>query len=181
MTTDLSKFNNSWYKPGNPIKRFLWYYTNRIFLNSYLLPISSLKVFVLRLFGAKIGKGVVIKPKVNIKYPWKLRVGDHSWIGEKVWIDNLGQVTIGANCCLSQDAFLLCGNHDYSKPHFDLMVGDITLEDGVWIGAKSTVAPGVTCHSHSVLSAKSFATDDLEEFGIYQGNPAKWVKKRTIS
>lgn len=130
------------------------------------------------MFGASIGSSVVIKPRVTIKYPWKLAVGDHSWIGEQVWIDNLDQVTIGAHVCISQGALLLCGNHDYTKPAFDLITGPIVLEDGVWIGAKASLAPGVTCGSHSVLSMGSVASKDLETWKVYQGNPAVAVRER---
>ncbi|NNE56264.1 MAG: colanic acid biosynthesis acetyltransferase WcaF [Flavobacteriales bacterium] len=178
--TDLSTFDNSWYSPGNPVKRLLWYYINIMFFKSRWLPISRLKGFILRLFGAKVGKGVIIKPAVNIKYPWLLRIGDHSWIGEGVWIDNLADVSIGSHVCLSQGAMLLCGNHDYSKSTFDLMVGKILLEDGVWIGAQAIVCPGVTCSSHSVLSVKSVATKNLDPYGIYQGNPATKQKDREV-
>jgi len=180
MTTDLSAFDNSWYYPGPLWKRALWYLVNVMFFRSRLNPFSGLKVFFLQLFGADIGRGVVIKPGVSIKYPWKLSVGKNSWIGEGVWIDNLAQVTLGANVCLSQGALLLCGNHNYRKPTFDLMVGDITLEDGVWIGAKSVVCPGVTCRSHAVLTAGSVATKDLEAYSICQGNPAVKVRDRNI-
>ena len=99
-------------------------------------PSSCLKVRLLRMFGAKMGRGVIIKPSVNIKYPWNLVVGDYTWIGENVWIDNLTQVTMGRNVCISQGAMLLCGNHNYRKTTFDLMIGSITLEDGVWVGAQ---------------------------------------------
>lgn len=136
---------------------------------------------LLRLFGARVGKSVVIKPHVRIKYPWKLSIGDYTWIGEDVWIDNLDEVCIGANCCVSQGAFLLCGNHNYTKSTFDLMIGAITLEDGSWIGAKSTVCPGVTVGSHAVLSVGSVATKTLEPYGIYSGNPAMKVKERVIA
>jgi putative colanic acid biosynthesis acetyltransferase WcaF len=128
------------------------------------------------MFGAKIGTGVVIKPGVNIKYPWFLEMGDHCWIGEEVWIDNLALVSIGNNVCLSQGAYLLTGSHDYKKRSFDLITKPIVLEDGVWIGAKATVCPGITCHAHSVLAVGSIATSDLEPYSIYQGNPA--IKKR---
>jgi putative colanic acid biosynthesis acetyltransferase WcaF len=178
-TTDLSRFNNSWYKPGGRLRRSLWYAVHELFICSGH-PISGLRVFLLRLFGAEIGKGVVIKPRVRVKYPWKLKVGSHSWIGEDVWIDNLGEVSIGDNCCLSQGAMLLCGNHNYKRSTFDLMVGDITLEDGVWIGAKSVVCPGVICRSHSILSVGSIASTTLDSFGIYRGNPAVKVKEREI-
>lgn len=132
------------------------------------------------MFGAKIGRGVVIKPGVNIKYPWKLQVGDYSWIGERTWIDNLDNITIGANCCISQGALLLCGNHDYSKTTFDLITKPITLEDGVWIGAQSIVTGGVVCKSHSVLAAGSLASKDMEEYSVYRGNPAVRIKERKL-
>jgi putative colanic acid biosynthesis acetyltransferase WcaF len=135
---------------------------------------------LLRLFGAKIGKGVNIKPRVHVKYPWNLNIGEFTWIGEDVWIDNLVKVDIGSNVCLSQGAMLLTGNHNYKKTTFDLMVGEIVLNDGVWIGAKAVVCPGVTCHEHSVLSVGSIANSDLEARGIYQGNPAQKVKERVI-
>jgi putative colanic acid biosynthesis acetyltransferase WcaF len=177
MQTDLSKFDNSWYKPGaGPVKRIIWYYINAWIFNSYWLPFSPIKCFLLRFFGARVGKGVNIKPKVNIKYPWKLAIGNNVWIGEKVWIDNLDNVTIGDNVCLSQEAFLLCGNHNYKTETFDLITGPIFLEEGVWIGAKSVVCPRVTCKSHAVLAVYSVATHDLEAYTIYQGNPA--VKKK---
>ena len=134
----------------------------------------------MRLFGARLGKGVVLKPGINIKYPWKLSVGDFSWIGEKAWIDNLADIEIGKNVCISQGAVLLTGNHDYTKTGFDLIVKKIILEDGVWIGAAAMVCPGITCQSHSVLSAGSVATQDLQAYKIYQGNPASEVKERVI-
>ncbi len=176
--TNLSKFNNDWYKPGaNSIKRLCWYFTNTAWINS-AFPISSVKVSLLRLFGAKIGHGVVIKPHVNIKYPWKLEIGNNVWIGEYVGIDNLAQVTIQDNVCISQGALLLCGNHNYKKESFDLIVGEIKLEKGVWIGAKATVCPGVTCHDHAVLAVGSVATSNLDAYKIYQGNPAKFIRER---
>jgi len=179
--TDLSKFNNSWYKPGNPLKRLIWYFKNRVLLKSSLPWPNSFKIIALKFFGAKVGKGVLIKPCVNIKYPWFLEIGDNVWIGEDVWIDNLAMVKIGSNSCLSQGSLILCGNHNYKKESFDLMVGDITLEEGVWVGAKSVVCPGVTMKSHSILTTSSVLTKDTEEYGIYQGNPAVLVKSRVIS
>lgn len=179
--TDLSTFNNRWYKIGASYpKQIAWYFVNVLFFKSGLNPISSLKVTLLRAFGAKIGYGVVIKPSVNIKYPWKLSIGDYTWIGEEVWIDNLDQVTIGSHCCLSQGALLLCGSHNYTESAFGLKIKPITLEDGVWIGAKSVVLQGVRCYSHSILSASSVAAKDLEAYTIYRGNPALKTQIREI-
>ncbi len=179
-TVDLSKFNNGWYKPGCILRRAIWFIKGRVIINTYLPWPMWVKRLTLRFFGAKLGRGVVIKPKVNIKYPWFLTVGDNSWIGEGVWIDDLGKVTIGANCVLSQGAMLLTGNHDYKKESFDLIVGDITIEDGAWIGARAVVCPGVTVRSHAVLAVGSVATKDLDAYGIYQGNPAAKVRERVI-
>lgn len=178
--TDLSTFNNSWYKPGaNFLVRGIWYLFNAAYFKSSF-PFSGFKKFLLRLFGAKIGKGVVIKPGINIKYPWNLVVGNYCWLGENVWIDNLGKVTIGNNVCISQGAFLLTGNHNYKKTTFDLMVGAITIEDGAWIGAKSVVCPGITCKANSVLSVGAIAMSDLDTNSIYQGNPAVKIRERII-
>ncbi len=179
MQTDLSRFDNSWYNPGvGSLKRTLWYFINAFIFKKHWLPVSSAKCALLRLFGAKVEKGVNIKPGVNIKYPWKLQVGSYCWIGEGVWIDNLDEVTIGDHCCLSQGSMLLCGNHNYRVETFDLITGPITLESGVWIGARSIVCPGVICKSHSILAVGSVATKNLEPYGIYQGNPAVLKRKR---
>lgn len=182
MHTDISSYDNSWYRPGgNPLKRLIWYYVNVVFFKSAMIPSSALKISLLRLFGARVGKSVNIKPSVNIKYPWRLTIGDFSWIGENAWIDNLDDVVIGSNCCISQGAMLLCGNHNYRKSTFDLITGKITLEDGAWIGAHSVVCPGIVCGSHSVLAVNSVATKNLEPWSIYQGNPAVKVKNRTFN
>jgi putative colanic acid biosynthesis acetyltransferase WcaF len=179
--TDLSKYNNDWYNPGaGKIKISLWYITNALFLINPLNPFSKLKVFLLRLFGANIGIGVVIKQSVNIKYPWLLSIGDYTWVGERVWIDNLALVTIGKNCCLSQGAMLLCGNHNYKKETFDLITGAITIEDGAWVGALSIVCPGVILKTHSILSVSSVATETLEAYTMYKGNPAQKIRERVI-
>lgn len=181
MKTDLSTFNNSWYKPGNKIKILIWFFINALILRNKYNPSSKIKIMFLKLFGAKIGSGVVIKPSVSIKYPWKLEIGNYTWIGENVWIDNLDIIKIGNNVCISQGALLLCGNHDYSISSFDLKIGTITLEDGVWIGAKSIVTQNVICKSHSVLSVNSVASKDLEAYAIHKGNPAEKIRDRKVN
>jgi putative colanic acid biosynthesis acetyltransferase WcaF len=180
--TDLSKFSNkATYQHPSMLYRLLWMLCSRLFLETRLPLLVSFKVLVLRAFGAKIGKGVVLKPSLKIKYPKYLSVGDHSWIGETVWIDNFVPVAIGANVCVSQNAYLLTGNHNYKKTTFDLITGSIVLEYGVWIGAKTIVCPGVTCKSHAVLSVGSVASTNLEAYSIYRGNPAVFLKKRDIT
>lgn len=179
-TVSIKDYDNSWYRPGASWKRLLWYFTNLLVMKNSWLPISTLKVRVLRLFGAKIGVGVNIKPCVNVKYPWLLEVGNYTWIGENVWIDNLAKVKIGNNVCVSQGAMLLCGNHNYKKSTFDLMIGEITLEDGSWIGAQSVICPGVKAHTHAMLGTGSVANHDLDPYSIYQGIPAVKIRKRVV-
>jgi putative colanic acid biosynthesis acetyltransferase WcaF len=163
------------------MKRLLWYFCNAVFLNSPLFPVNSFKVNLLRWFGASVGKGVVVKPKVNIKYPWKLVIGDHSWIGEGVWIENLAEVSIEDHCCISQGAMLLTGNHNFKKNTFDLMIGEIHLCSGSWVGAMTVVCPGVTMEENSILTAGSVASGDLKANSIYRGNPAVFTKRREIN
>jgi putative colanic acid biosynthesis acetyltransferase WcaF len=175
----LTTFQNKDYKPGaNVLKRLFWYVVNALVFNSYLFPSYYVKVKLLRLFGAKVGSGVIIKPKVNIKYPWRLTIGNDVWIGEKVWVDNLADVIIGNDVCISQEAYLLTGNHNYKLDTFDLIIGDIELKDKVWIGAKAIVCPGVVCEKGSILSVGSVATERLLSDIIYQGIPAKEKKHR---
>ena len=174
----MSKYDISWYKPGGKLRVVLWYFVNIIFFHNKLMPFNLFKIFLLKLFGAEVGDRVVIKPGVNIKYPWKLKIGNHVWIGEDVWIDNLDNVYIGNNVCLSQGAMLLCGNHHYKKNTFDLIIGEIIIEDGVWIAAKSIVTNNIICKDHSILLTNSVATNNLEANTIYRGNPAVSIKKR---
>ena len=161
--------------------RFFWYFINVIFFKSSFFPFNFLKIFLLQLFGCSIGKGVVIKPNVNIKYPWKLSLGNYVWIGERVWIDNLDNVMIGNHVCISQGAMLICGSHNYKQKSFDLLTKEITINDGVWIGAKSIILPGVVAESHAILSAGSVISKNLESFTVYKGNPAEKVGSRNIT
>ena len=179
--TDLLSYNNFPYNPGGTIfKRVLWHYTNTFFFKSNLFPFYALKVFLLRLFGAKIGNEVEIKPCVNIKYPWWLTIGNEVWIGENVWIDCLVPVTIGSNVCISQGAVILTGSHNYKKTSFDLITRSVVLEDGVWIGAGAIVNAGVIAGSHAVLTSGSVATKNMDAYTVYQGNPAVNIRSRII-
>ena len=181
----MNEVNNALYKTtivigASKLKQVLWYFVSVIFVENALIPSSALRIFFLKKFGANIGKGVVIKPNVKIKFPWKLIIGENSWIGEGVWIDNLDQVSIGNSVCISQGAFVFTGNHDYKKITFDLITLPIIIEDGVWIGALAVVCPGVICGTQAILSVSSVANKNLEPYGIYKGNPALLTSKRII-
>jgi putative colanic acid biosynthesis acetyltransferase WcaF len=179
--TDLARFDNSWYRPGRSVPvRLAWLVTNGVFFLTWLPWPGTLKRALLRLFGAKVGVGVVVKPRVNVKYPWNLQIGNQSWIGEGVWIDSLATVTIGENVCLSQGCTIETGNHDWSRSTFDLIVKQVVLEDGAWAAVNSLLLPGSRLASHAVLGAGSVLAGDTEPYGIYVGVPATKVKERDI-
>lgn len=180
-TVDLSRYDRRGYLPGRGrLVRALWYLCNATLFASWLLPLSGPKRRLLRMFGAKIGRGVVIKPRVNIKYPWRLQVGDYCWIGEGTWIDNLVDVTCGHDVCLSQGAYLVTGNHDYKDRRFGFMGSPIILEDGSWIGAFAVLCPGSRLARNSILTVKSVLRGETAPDGIYSGNPACRVRDRKI-
>ncbi|TWF34806.1 putative colanic acid biosynthesis acetyltransferase WcaF [Chitinophaga polysaccharea] len=181
MKTNLAAFNTGSYYAGPKWKVLVWYFCNYYVFNSAFPWPYALKRALLRLFGASVGKGLVIKTKVRIKYPWRLTIGDHCWLGEGVWIDNLADVTLGDHVCISQGALLLTGNHDYKLTDFPYRLGNICIEDGAWIGAMAVVCPGVTCGSHSVLTVNAVAAKNLEPWLIYSGNPALAVRKRNMT
>lgn len=177
----LDKYDNRWYSPGrHKLICLLWYFINAVFFSNSFFPFSAFKVWLLRVFGCEVGVGVVIKPNVNIKYPWNIQIGDHVWIGEAVWLDSLAAIHIGNHVCISQGAYLLTGNHHYKKESFDLIVQPIVLEDSVWIGAKAVVCPGVHCGKSAILAVGSIASGNLESNWVYRGNPAEKVRLRYV-
>ncbi len=124
--------------------RACWYLVNALFFQNAvlgLLPYRA-KAVLLRAFGAKVGRGFVCKPRVSIKYPWFLEIGENVWLGEMVWIDNLCQVTIGSNVCISQGSYLFTGNHDWSDPAFAAFFEPIEIGDGAWVTAFQRIGPG---------------------------------------
>lgn len=178
---DLSRFDNAWYRPGRAgVVCALWFLVGSPLLRCSVLPFSAVRRWLLRLFGGRMGRGVVLKPGLRVKYPWLLSVGDHSWLGEDCWIDNLEQVTIGSNVCVSQGAYLCTGNHDWADPAFGLIVKPITLRDGCWVGAKAIVCPGVTLNECAVAAAGSMVSQDIPAYEIHAGNPASFVRRREI-
>ncbi|MFC1812267.1 WcaF family extracellular polysaccharide biosynthesis acetyltransferase [Thermodesulfobacteriota bacterium] len=176
----LDLYDNSWFERGKPAwVESLWLVVQALFVQSWI-PGAKHRKALLRQFGAQIGKGVDIKPGARIKFPWRLKIGDYSWIGEDVWIDNLAPITIGDHCCISQGVYLCTGNHNWKSERFDLITEPIEIKDKVWMGARSMVGPGVTVNEGAVLTLGSVATHDLKAGWIHQGVPAGAIRKRSI-
>jgi putative colanic acid biosynthesis acetyltransferase WcaF len=177
----LARTHRAGYHPGRPfVVRAIWLVVEALVLLNPVVVSYPLKRALLRLFGATIGKGVLIKPGVHVKYPWRLTVGDDCWLGERAWIDNMEDVVLGSDVVISQGAYLCTGNHDWTDPAMPLAPRPISVEHGAWIGAFAKVAPGTTVGAGSVLSLGAVVLSDTEPWGIYAGNPAVRVGTRVL-
>ncbi|MGJ8696664.1 MAG: WcaF family extracellular polysaccharide biosynthesis acetyltransferase [Verrucomicrobiaceae bacterium] len=179
MKRDLSTYNAEGFDRGAPRwKEALWWLVRALI---FLMPVpfpSAWKVALLRLFGAEVGTGVVIRPGCSISFPWRLKIGDHVWLGEDVLILSLAEVRIGSHCCVSQRAFLCTGSHDHGKKSFDLITKPIVLEESVWVGAQAFVGPGVRVGEGTTLGAGAVVLKDQPAHILATGNPAE--KRRDL-
>ena len=175
---DLKIYDNSDFDRGAPRwKEALWVTVRVLFFQTAIPWPSTLRVALLRAFGTKIGKGVIVRANVNISFPWRLTIGDHVWIGEDVGILSLAQVTIGSNVCISQRAYLCTGSHDFRREDFKLRVAPITVRKGSWIAAASFIAPGVEIGSGAIVSAGSVVFENVAPKTLVRGNPAAVVSE----
>ena len=138
------------------------------------------RCFLLRAFGANIGKDVVIRPSVRITYPWKLTVGDYAWIGDQVELYTLGEITIGSHAVVSQRSYLCTGSHDYQTETFDIYERSIVIEDEAWVATDVFIAPGVTIGRGAVIGARSTVLNDMPAGMICVGYPAMPIKERVM-
>ncbi|RMH11621.1 MAG: colanic acid biosynthesis acetyltransferase WcaF [Gammaproteobacteria bacterium] len=134
--------------------------------------------FLLRLFGAKVGNKVLIRPSVRVAYPWHLIFSEHAWIGDDVELYSIGNIRVGDHVVVSQRSYLCTATHDYTKRSFDTMVGDIEIGDGAWLATDVFVAPGVKIGRGCVIGARSSVFSDMPEGMICMGSPAKPVRSR---
>jgi putative colanic acid biosynthesis acetyltransferase WcaF len=169
--------------PGNFVAKrsllieLVWFFVEACIINNKLIPISSLRVALLRAFGARIGNNCRMPHPIRVKAPWNLEVGDNCWFGVDAWLYNQTSLYIGSNVCISQGAFLTTGSHDVSD-NMDLRVAPIVIEDGVWITSKCVVQMGVTIGRSAVVTPMSVVHRSLEAEGVYGGNPVRFIKKR---
>ncbi|MDH6181869.1 putative colanic acid biosynthesis acetyltransferase WcaF [Microbacteriaceae bacterium SG_E_30_P1] len=161
MSFRLAGFSGSGYDKGRGVLwQAAWVVTSSLIVRRTWCP-SVLRVSLLRLFGARIGRGVLIREHVRIHWPWKLRIGDDVWIGVDAWLLNLEPISIGSNVCISQSAFLCTGSHDYRSPTFEFDNQPISVEDGVWIATRATVLRGVKIGADSIIGATAVVRKDV--------------------
>lgn len=171
---DLRSYDQSWFDRGRSnLYILLWWLVQGVLFPLSLHQMDSFRSAVLRLFGAKIGIGVKIRPTARFTYPWKVAIGDYSWIGDDVVIYSLDQVTIGSHCVISQKCYLCTGSHDAGDRAFGLKTTPIVIGNGVWIAADCFLAPGVTIGANAVIGARSTVFTDVPPQKVAWGSPCR--------
>lgn len=179
---DLRRYDQSWYSPGRPRwVILLWWLAQAVVFPLTLQAHHAPRRWLLRQFGATIGQGVSIRPTARFTYPWKIAIGDHSWIGDDVVFYSLDPITVGCHCVISQNTYLCTGNHDVSDPAFGLKPAPIAVENGAWIAADCFVAPGVRIGANAMISARSTVLKTMPPEQICWGSPCQPVKPRKIA
>ncbi len=158
----------------------LWWVVQKLFFNSSPQFMYGWRRFLLKMFGAKIGKGVILRPSAHIQFPWKLSIGDYSWIGDEVVLYSLGNIEIGKNVVISQRSYLCAGTHDYTRLEFPILNPKIIIEDECWLATDVYVAPGITIGRGTVVGARSSIFKSLPGGKVCVGSPAKTIRDRII-
>lgn len=165
------------YSRGELARRVLWSSVQPLFRFSPR-PCFGWRCFLLRLFGARVGRDVHIYRTVTVSIPWNLEVGDYAAIGDHTFIYNLGRVTVGARATISHRAHLCAGTHDYTKADFPLLRPPIRVGEDAWVCADAFIGPGVTVGAGAIVAARAVAVKDVAPWTIVAGNPAKFIKAR---
>ncbi len=174
---NLAGFTGAGYaRGGSAAKQVAWLTTSGLVLSHWWCP-PKVRARVLRLFGAQLGENVLIRHRVRIHWPWKLTVGDNSWIGEGTWILNLEPVSIGANTCISQDVFICTGSHDHKSPTFEFDNAPITIGDGAWVAARATVLRGVSIGDNATVGANALVVKDVPADQVVLAPAARDVRR----
>ena len=178
---DLSKATHGQFKRIRP-KWFeaIWIICEWLLLTNPLQVSSRVRVWILRLFGAKIGTNLIIRPRVRIKFPWNVQIGNNCWIGEGVWIHNQDKVLIGDNTVISQEVFITTGSHDHYKT-MDLITKPVKIGAGVWVTSRSMILLGVSIADNTIITPNSVVHKTIEKSGIYGGNPIVFITERKIT
>lgn len=171
---DLRKYNQSNFDRGRPSWFILWWWlVQAIAFPLSLHNFNFFRCWLLRLFGAKIGKGVLIRPTARFTYPWKVEIGDYSWIGDDVVLYSVDRIQIGSHCVISQKAYLCTGSHDIQDEAFSLITAPIAIANGVWVATDCFIGPGVTIGANAVIGARSSVFRDIPARQVAWGTPCR--------
>ncbi|MEB3229838.1 MAG: hormogonium polysaccharide biosynthesis acetyltransferase HpsU [Leptolyngbyaceae bacterium] len=179
---DLRRYDQSHYDRGRPAWYvMLWWLVQAIAFPLTLHSSHGIRIFILRLFGANIGQGVVIRPSARFLYPWNITIGDHSWIGDDAFFYSLDAITIGSHAVVSQKSYLCTGSHDITHPEFRLQIAPITIGNGAWVATDCFVGPGVTIGANAVIGSRSSVFKDMPAGQVCLGSPCKPRYPRKVS
>ncbi|HEX3397907.1 MAG TPA: putative colanic acid biosynthesis acetyltransferase [Steroidobacteraceae bacterium] len=156
----------------------LWWLVQATLFRASPQVMYGFRRWLLRQFGAQIGEGARIRPSVTIPYPWKLQIGDYSWVGDDAVLYCFARITIGKNAVVSQKSYLCAGTHDYRSVSFDIQALPIVIEDEAWLAADVFIAPGVTVGRGAVVGSRSSVFSDLPPMMVCVGSPARPVHSR---
>ena len=171
---DLRKYDQSWYDRGKPGWLILfWWFVQAVTFPLTPQPLYGVRRLILRLFGADIGTGVIIRPTARFTYPWKIAIGDYSWIGDDVVLYSLDRIEIGQHCVISQKSYLCTGTHDIEDRAFALKTGSITIGNGTWVAADCFIGPGVDVGANAVIGARSSVFEDMPAGQVCLGSPCR--------
>jgi putative colanic acid biosynthesis acetyltransferase WcaF len=178
---DLRAYDQSWYQRGRTMLVVaVW-----DLMQTFLIHLSPHGMFawrrlLYRLFGAKIGNNVRMRKSVTCNYPWKLSIGDNSWIGDEVNLYCLERISIGANVVVSQQAYICTGSHDPTDPAFGLKVNPVQIKDGAWLAVGALVMPGLIIGEGALIGARAVLTKDAKPWTVYMGCPARPAGERKL-
>ncbi len=179
---DLRQYDQSKFDRGRPgWFVLLWWLIQAITFPLTLHFMNGIRCWILRSFGAQIGAGVVIRPTARFTYPWKVKIGDYSWIGDDVVFYSLDSIEIGQHCVISQKTYLCTGSHDITDPAFGLKTAGITVEDGAWVATDCFVSPGVQIGANAVIGARSSVFSSMPEGQVCLGSPCRPRYERKVS
>ena len=179
---DLAQYHQPGYDAGgSKIKMLIWWLVQAIAFPLTLHTAHGIRCTLLRLFGAKIGKSVVIRPTARFTYPWNIEIGDYSWVGDDAVLYSLAPIKLGRHCVISQKSYLCTGSHDISDPRFGLITGEIVVENGAWITTDCFVGPNVRIGANAVIGARSTVLTSMPAGQLCVGTPCKPIKPRPIS
>ena len=172
--SDLRTYDQSDFDRGRPgWYILLWWLVQSIVFPLSLHSMSGLRCWVLRQFGATLGQGILIRPTARVTYPWKVTIGDHSWIGDDVVLYSLDRITLGDHVVISQKSYLCTGSHDFRTSSFDLATGEIQIGHGAWVAADCFVGPGVAVGDNAIVGARSTVFSSLPSAQVCWGSPCK--------